>query len=215
MAIVVVGAGPFARELYGWHQLGGMSQKIKGFLTLDSFLKSNPDEQKKFAGLAPILGDEDSYKPSIDDEFIIAVGDVGLKRRIFTKLKEKNFKFGKWVHTSSIVVQNVDIGQGTIIGPMCMISNSAKIGDFVTINSSCVIGHDSVIGENSVISPLCGVMGYGEVAEDVFLGAQCVVAPKIKVGAGSKISSGCQVVRDVPQKSLVSGAFARIIPLME
>lgn len=204
--VVIVGTGSFGREIFSWIKSGSQGVDVKGFLS------SNKADLDAFPNLPPILGDEKDYQFEPSDRFIVAIGDVGLKKKIVSILKERGAQFFSYIHPTSYVVDSSIIGEGVIIGPLCCISNCAVIGNFVTINAACVIGHDVEISEFSILSPQCGLMGYAKLGKNVFFGAHTIVAPKIQVGQNSVISANTTLLRDVPDNSFVAGVLPKIIP---
>lgn len=80
---------------------------------------------------------------------------------------------------------NVHIGEGSSIGPFCLIRNSI-IGKNVIVKSHCVLD-GATIADNCVIGPFARLRPGTQLAEDVKIG-NFVETKKANVGAGSKIS---------------------------
>jgi len=57
------------------------------------------------------------------------------------------------IHPSAIVAEDVSLGAGVRVGPLCVIEAGAKIGAGTVISAQCMIGHQVQIGENSRIYP--------------------------------------------------------------
>lgn len=206
--IVIVGAGGFGRELYYW-----MKSSLKKDESIVGFLSNAAEDLAAYPKLPPYLGTVEQYQPDAQDEFIIAIGDIEARKRITAILKEKKAKFYTFVHPSSVITETVSLGEGCIVGPLCVVSNEAIIGEQVVLNTHCVIGHDVKIGAFSVLSPMAGVMGGVELSDEVFMGASAVVAPRLKVGKGAKISSGISIFRDVADYTLMLGSLPKVMPL--
>ncbi len=131
--IIIVGAGGFAKEIFGYINCeiatGVLKNySIKGFLDLDasSFEQMNID--------ASYLGNENDYEITPNDEFIVAVGDIDLKIKIINTLLNRKAKLMTYIHSSAIVDANATIGKGVIICPFCMVNNQALISDYCMLN---------------------------------------------------------------------------------
>ncbi|HEX8626139.1 MAG TPA: NeuD/PglB/VioB family sugar acetyltransferase [Allosphingosinicella sp.] len=187
--MIIVGAGGFGRELVSWMQHGGAARDIAGYL----------DDAGPAEGMsAPYLGTVESYAPQAEDRFICAIGDPAQKRAAVTALKSKGAQFEGFRHPSSIIVASATLGEGTIVGPFCVISNQASIGDFVTLNSFCGGGHDIRIGDFSTLSAYIDVTGWVTLGEEVFIGSHASILPKVKVGNRCRIGAGAVVMRSMP-----------------
>lgn len=206
--IIIVGAGGFGREILSWLETDPRNFKIKGFLS------PNKTDLDGYKNMPPILGSEIDYKIAEGDLFILAVGDIPLKEKIASKLKERGAKFANYVHHTAYVANNVTYGEGAVVGPLTCVSNNAKIGNFVTINASCMIGHDATLEDYSVVSPQSGMMGFSKLSYKSFLAAHCVIAPKIVVGSNVVISANTTILRDVPDNSMVASPLPRTMPRM-
>lgn len=88
--LIIVGAGGMGRSMYLHAQncIGyGTIFDVKGFLEIDKNMLDN------FEGYPPIIGDENTYHICKDDVFICSFGDVNLKYKVVSKLREKNAEF--------------------------------------------------------------------------------------------------------------------------
>lgn len=211
-SIVIVGAGGFAREIYQWlcDQYG--ENAIKGFLS------PNANDLDGFEISKPILGSEDSYVFSSDDEFILAFGSPKLRRIVGNKIKEKGGRFLNLIHPTAVVSSRSHIGEGVVICPFALVSPNAKIQDFSVINFYCSVAHDATLGKFAVLSPYATLNGHSKVEEEAFLGTGVSIAPSTVVGKGAKISAGVAITQNIdeyafipPSEIKVMKGFARFI----
>lgn len=134
----------------------------------------------------------------------------------------KNVKLGKEVALGdyTVVEDNTEIGEGTVIYPLCYIGKETKIGkdcliyahvcirekikigDSVIIHSGTVIGSDgfgflSVEGKHEKIPQI----GTVEIGDNVEIGANCTIdratVGKTKIGSGTKIDNLVQIGHNV------------------
>ena len=84
--------------------------------------------------------------------------------------KKKKF----FVHSSSIVDENVKIGQNTKIWHFCHISSRAKIGRNCKIGQNVFVGEGVKIGNNVKIQNNVSVYSGVKIEDDVFIGPSVV-----------------------------------------
>ncbi len=200
--VIIVGAGGFGREVYGYVNScikAGEDWQIKGFI--DDNL-SSLDSLNYPAG---ILGSISDWQPSGNEVFVLALGDPSVKKIVVQKLLAKGAEFITLVHPSSYIGQNVEIGKGCVICPFCSITCDCQIGDFVTFNVSSGAGHDSKIGSWSTLSSHCDVTGHVSLGEGVFFASSVATVPSSKIGDWSKVGINSAVVGKVKSNSSVWG----------
>ena len=199
--IIIVGAGGFAREVYYWvnDTFSKESYKIKGFL---SYNQKDLDGYNIKGG---IIGNDDNYKIEENDRFIIAIGDIDIKKRAINKLKKRGAKFISLIHPTALIISTAKIGEGVVICPYCIISDNVQLDDFVMMNTYASCGHDVKVGKYSILSPYVALNGFVKLENEVFVGTHATVISYKKVGFQSKISANSVVMRNVPSKCMVFG----------
>lgn len=86
-------------------------------------------------------------------------------------MKKQNY----FVHESSYVDDNVQIGLGTKIWHFCHVQSGAKIGERCILGQNVNIGNEVVIGNNVKIQNNVSVYTGVTIEDDVFLGPSCVL----------------------------------------
>jgi len=205
--IIIVGAGGFAREVYYWANdtFSKENYKIKGFLSYN---------QKDLDGYnikADIIGNDDNYKIEENDRFIIAIGDIGIKKRAVNRLKKRGAKFISLIHPTAIIIPTAKIGEGVVICPYCLISDNVQLDNFVMMNTYSSCGHDVQIGKYCILSPYVALNGFVKLEDEVFVGTHATVISYKKVGFQSKISANSVVMRDVAPNKIVFGVPGKAI----
>ncbi|MBU4349674.1 acetyltransferase [bacterium] len=208
--IVIVGAGGFGREiyLYAKESFPDNQYKIKGFLD------DNNEALKGYDIDIGIIGSIDAYIPEEKDRFLIAIGTVDIKKSIINKLKKKCAKFLTLIHPTALIADNSIIGEGAIICPFCIVSDSVELNDFVTMTFYSSCGHDSKVGKYCILSPYAIVTGFGVLEDEVFLGAHSTVIPGKKVGCKSKVSANSVVSMNVSANRTVIGVPGKAIQMI-
>jgi len=205
--IVIVGAGGFGREVYLWAK-DSFSQdqyKIKGFLD---------DNSKALDGYnveIGVVGSIDKYEIKEKDRFIIGIGTLAIKKQIVEKLMVRGAKFINLIHPTAVIADTAVIGRGNVIAPFVLISNCAKLNDFVVLNVYSSCGHDTRIGKYCTLSPYSAATGFVILEDEVFLGTHATIIPGKKVGYKSKVSANSVVMRDVPANKMVFGVPGKAI----
>lgn len=199
--LLIIGAGGFGREVYQWvkDSLDKHTYNFKGFLSNNSHdLDSSVINES-------IIDDPMSYKVKTNDRFLIGIGDINTRIRVVKRIKNEGGIFTSLLHRTAVIADSATIGEGTIVCPFALISADTMIGDFVLLNTYASCGHDSIIGNYSVLSPYATINGYVTLKDEVFLATHSTVTPRRTVGYRSKVSANSVVMRDVPERSLVSG----------
>ena len=119
--------------------------------------------------------------------------------------KKKNF----FVHSSSIVDENVKIGQNTKIWHFCHISSRAKIGRDCKIGQNVFVGEGVKIGNNVKIQNNVSVYSGVKIEDDVFIGPSVVFTNVMK--PRSFINKKKKYATTIIKKGATLGANSTII----
>ena len=116
------------------------------------------------------------------------------------------------IYRPTVINYNVEIGEGTIIGPFCVISNNAKIGKNCHILYHVTICKDAVIGDNCFLGPKVTLLNDKHpptkisepptIEDDVVIGAGCIIMPDVTIHEGARIGAGTLVTKDIPKDTL-------------
>ena len=206
--LVIISAGNFGRETYTWAQQAaraGAPWKIKGFLD------SRAQALASFSYDVPILASPEAYEPAADDLFLCAVGTPQDKKHYCSLLDEKGARFATLIHPSASVGHNVQIGEGSILGPFTQLSCDIRLGRHVAFGTHSNTAHDTRIGDYSQVCGSCEINGSAIVEEGAFLGSHATILPRAVVGAWSYVGAGSVVLRRVAANTKVFGNPATAI----
>lgn len=206
--LVIIGAGGCGRELLQWSKdINAVEQRwiIKGFLEYDE------GALKDKICSAEIIGNDDSYGISEDDEFVCGIGNCELREKVIKKFMAKGAKFVNLIHPSSIISETSKLGNAVIVYPFVSISDNTIIGDGTIINSHTSIGHDVHIGKFCTISAHCDVTGMCTLGDRVFMGSTSHVVPNSGIGDDAYICAGSTVMASVRSDLKVLGNPAKIV----
>ena len=146
---------------------------------------------------------------SFDDsyQYLVSIGSNVIRKQIVEK---QVISYGWAIHPSSILGDNVSIGQGTAIMAGTVINSSTDIGNHCIINTSAAIDHDCFLSDYVHISPNATLCGAVYVGEGTHIGAGATVIPNIKIGNWVTIGAGAVVIKDVPNGATVVGNPGRV-----
>lgn len=208
--IVIVGGSGFAKEmvylLENSYPANGEKWKICG--CVDETLSIDD----KVLGY-PVLGN-DEWLLNYDRQLnvVIGIGDPKAKKRVAQKLKKnKNLCFPNIIAQTVRLGREVKIGEGCIICDMNILTVNICLGNFVTLNLSNTIGHDSQIGEYVTINPGCNISGNVRIEDMVTVGTGTKIIQGITIGEESILGAGSVIIRDVNKRNTVVGNPGRIV----
>jgi len=208
--LIIIGARGFGREVFH------LATQCKGYLSefkVKGFLDDKADALDGLRGYPTIVGPAEAYAPESDDVFVCALGDAKFKRKYVELVLEKGGLFHTLIHPSAIISPNASFGQGAIILSNVFVSCEVRLGDFVTLQPFCAIGHDARIGAFAHLNAYAFMGGYAQLEEGVTLHTGAKVLPHKKVGAWATVGAGSVVLRNVKPGQTVFGVPA--MPIME
>ena len=88
--------------------------------------------------------------------------------------QKNNFVNDYFVHSSSFIDENVEIGEGTKIWHFCHVLSNTKIGKNCSFGQNCVIGPNVKIGDVVKVQNNISIYDGVEIEDDVFLGPSMV-----------------------------------------
>jgi len=173
----------------------------------------NPELWGKSVAGIPILGGMDSFDECLGRSFdavALAVGNCGLRRKLFAVAHEADIEVVALIHPSASVSRSASLGRGVIIHAGAVIGASARLGDGVMVNTSASVDHDCVIGDFSHIAPGAHLSGGVIVGSCTWVGIGSAVIEDTTIGSNVLLGAGSVVVDDLPDNVKAFGTPARI-----
>ena len=207
--IAIIGAGGFGREvkmLIDQINSEEIKYDIIGFYDDDNTL---PDV---INGI-PFLGSiENLSKLDKNVSIALGIGEPKIKNQIIELLKNFDFEYPSLIHPNvHIQNDNISIGKGCIICANTIITCDINIGNFVTLNLSCTVGHDTKIESYSSFMPSVNISGEVLVNEGVYVGTGAKIINQLQIGKYSIIGAGAVVSKSIEANSLAVGVPAKVI----
>jgi sugar O-acyltransferase (sialic acid O-acetyltransferase NeuD family) len=192
--LFIISAGDFGREVCTWV---GQAIRSGAPWKLIGFLDSRPDALSGFSYGLPVLASPESYQPAKDDAFLCAIGTPRIKQKYCALMEKKGASFATLIHPTAVIGHDVQIGEGSILGPFTQLSCDIRLGRHVSFGTHSNTAHDTRIGDFSQISGSCEINGHAVLEEGVFLGSHATILPKARVGAWAYVGAASVVLRRV------------------
>jgi len=170
------------------------------------FLDDGVDKGSRVAGIE-ILGKIEDYKIFENCEFIIAIGNLNIRRKIANDLPVKWYTA---IHPSAVISSlEVELGEGTVVMANAVINSSAKIGKHCIVNTGAIVEHDNYIGDYVHLSPNATLAGTVTVGEMTHIGVGACVKNNINIASNCTIGAGAVVVKDISESGTYIGVPVR------
>lgn len=196
---ILVGAGGHAlvvRDVV--ESVGG---RIRGYTALE--------HSRYFDDIPWIGGDADLSTEARDAHLALAVGDVGLRRRLVDGLPVLTRLWPALVHPAAYVADSVEVGAGVQIMAGAVVQPAVVLGDHCIVNTGAIVEHGSSLGSFTHVAGGAVLGGDVSIGDGVLIGLGAVVLPERTIGTGATIGAGAVVSRDVGNGEVVVGIPAR------
>ncbi|MHB8065396.1 MAG: acetyltransferase [Ruminiclostridium sp.] len=212
--IVIIGAGNFGREVAQLIEDINMDKKTWNLL---GFIDETSEKLGAKINSNTVLGRFDWLEKKGGNKLsaICAIGKPKDKYAVIKRVSTYGMNFANLIHPDAKVSKFVEFGYGNIICSNSFISVNIKIGNHVSINPGCGIGHDVIIGDYSSLYWNVTLSGNVKVGEGCEIGSKTAIIPKRTVGKWSIIGAGAVVIEDIPDNCTAVGVPARPIKFLQ
>lgn len=201
--MILIGYSGHAFVVYGIITAAG--KKVTGYCD---------NEEKQYNPFAlPYYGKEntvDAAAAFAAHGFFIAIGDNGIREKIYHSLAAQQLYPGNVIHPTAIIDASVTLAtQGVMVAAHATINPLATIGTGAICNTGCIIEHECVVGNFAHIAPGAVLCGNVKVGHNSFVGANAVIKQGITIGNNVMIGAGAVVLKNVPDNVTVMGVPAQ------
>ncbi|UNW09143.1 MULTISPECIES: acetyltransferase [Acinetobacter] len=205
--IIIIGAGGHAIEI-AW-LANRCKRKVKGFL--DDTL----EKQGKIFSNIPVLGRIEERNKYLDCEFIIAIGNPRARNKIIQNFfSEECYCFATLIDPSSILGENIKIGQGSMICAGTVLTINVEVGNHCIVNINATLSHGVKINDYVTIAPNVSISGDVWIKQQVEIGANSSIREKLTIYEGAMIGMGAVVVKDVEKNYVLVGNPAKLLKVL-
>lgn len=206
--IAIIGAGGFGREV---KMLIDQINKVSKQFDIVGFY-----DDKHFDGNIngiPYLGKIDRLNSITENLSIaISIADPHIKKDILKSIKNDKIEFPNLIHPTVIIGSDeVILGKGNIICAGVIITVNVVISDFVILNLSCTVGHDTNIGNYSSFMPSVNISGEVNVKEGVYVGTGAKIINLLEIGEYTIVGAGAVVAKTLPPNCTAVGIPAKAV----
>lgn len=152
--------------------------------------------------------------PHPEKRVTIAIANSAVREKLAANCRSADIDFVQVSAPNSVVLDNVEIGEGAILCGFTHLTSDIRIGQHFHANIYSYVAHDCVIGDFVTFAP--GVMCNGNIhiEDHVYVGTGAIIKqgtpdkPRI-IGKGAVIGMGAVVTKDVAPGETVIGNPAR------
>lgn len=210
--LVIIGAGGFGREASLLVEEINESLAGEDKWNLLGFIDEDMTKRGMDMRGYPVLGGWDALAGLNPQAMVICVvGDPQAKRKMVEIAGWQGRKFVTLVHPEVYTSADVEIGEGVLINRGSILTTNIKIGDHVSINPGCGIGHDAVIGAYCTLMWRVNISGAVQVEQGSMIGTGATVLQGLKIGEKSTVGAGAVVAKNVTAGTTVTGVPAKTL----
>ena len=200
--LLIIGARGFGRDIFN---LALECQRYRADYQIKGFLDDKSDALDAFNNYPPIIDSVENYVVGENDLFICALGDVQYKKKYIQMILNKGGEFTTLIHPTASVDSNAKVGNGCIILQNAVLGSGSIVGDFVLIQISTIIGHDSQIGNYARIDCHAVCVGGVIIEDEVTIHTSAIINHKVIVGKKAIVGAASFVIRKVKEDTTVYG----------
>ncbi len=164
----------------------------------------------------PILGNTyniyKKYQKYDNVKFIFSLYRPDLMRERIALRESYGIPLDRWaifVHHSAYVARSASLGQGTVVLAHSVVNSNAKLGNFNTLQSNVLIGHDTWIGDSNIFTGHCVIGSNNKIGSGCFLGLNTSLNNYIEIGDYVFCGMASNVIKSVGDEVMVYGNPAR------
>ena len=207
--IVIFGTGDLDQRIF--YYLKNSEDEVVAF----SANKSNI-ESDKLLGL-PVVGFENVEKEYPPEEFsmfiALAYSEMNKKRRkFFDEAKNKGYELYSYIHPSTKIWDEFEMGENCFILAENIIQPFVKIGDNVLIGSNNLISHNTIIEDNCFLTSNITLGGHITIGANSFVGLSATINQRVKIGEECIIGAGTLITKDVNDKEVYAENSSKKLP---
>jgi sugar O-acyltransferase (sialic acid O-acetyltransferase NeuD family) len=197
---------PVARE-----QLVGLGTSERDLVFIDDARTTATVNGQEAMSLSGFLS-----TPARERKVVIAVADGTIRAKLAHKLQSNNVGFFSIQHPICVVMDNVQIGEGSCLSPFVTVASNSCIGKHFHANLYSFVEHDCIIGDYVTFAPGVKCNGNVIIEDYAYIGSGAVIrqgtssAPLV-IGNGAIVGMGAVVTKSVAAGTVVVGNPARIM----
>jgi sugar O-acyltransferase (sialic acid O-acetyltransferase NeuD family) len=164
-----------------------------------------------------VLSYTDFIKQPVSNKLVtIAIANSSVREKLVTQLNQDNIQHLSIQASNTVVLDEVEIGEGSLLCPFTCLTSNIKIGKFFHANIYSYVAHDCVIGDYVTFAPGVKCNGNIHIEDHAYIGTGAIIKQgtpdkPLIIGKGSVVGMGAVVTKSVPPGVTVIGNPARIL----
>ena len=146
----------------------------------------------------------------------IAIANSRVREKIAHRLEADNIQLWSISADNVILMDQIEIAQGSALNPFVTITSNIKIGKCFHANLYSYVEHDCVIGDFVTFAPGVKCNGNIHIHDHAYIGAGAMIKQgtpdqPLVIGKGAIVGMGAVVTKSVPAGATVVGNPARLV----
>ena len=209
--IGVYGASGFGKEVMP------LVREQYPHLSKEQFVFIDDGQVGNFLNLYPVLSYSNFLaNPSSEKAVTIAIANSKVREKLVARLEQDNVKNIDVKASNVVILDEVQMGEGSLLCPFTCLTSNIKIGKFFHANIYSYVAHDCVIGDYVTFAPGVKCNGNIHIEDHAYIGTGAVIkqgTPEkpLVIGKGAIVGMGAVVTKSVAAGTTVVGNPARIL----
>jgi sugar O-acyltransferase (sialic acid O-acetyltransferase NeuD family) len=199
--LIIIGASGHGKVIVD------IAQKINKWENI--FFLDDDVSIKEIMGMKVVGTIPDAEKYRDNTQFIVAIGNNKIRKRVQEELAIKKCKIVSLIHPDAVIGSDVEIGTGTVVMAGVVINAGSQIGNGCIINTSSSLDHENIIGDYVHVSPGAHLAGAVRVSEGCWLGIGSLISNNITICENCIIGAGAVIVSDIVESGKYVGIPAQ------
>lgn len=196
--LVIIGASGHGRVIADIAEKNGYTDIV--------FLDDN--KSVKFCSKYPVVGDCSTAMDNKNADFVVAIGNSKIRRKIQCSLIESGLRIVSLVHPAAVVASDAKIGEGTVLMAGAVVNPNVEIGRGCIINTCASVDHDCCIGDFVHVSIGAHVAGTVKIGDNTCVGAGATISNNIDIVPDCVIGAGAVVIKSIGEQGTYVGVPA-------
>lgn len=170
----------------------------------------NKEIGAEVGGYTVVGNDEWLLNRSEPVDILFGIGGPRLKEELYHLYSvNNNISFPTVISTYAIVSDRIIFGKGCIVCAGTVMTVDINIGNFVTLNLNCTVGHDAVLEDFIQVNPSTNISGNVRIGKGCDVGTGVKIIQGKTIGENTVIGAGAVVTKDIPANCTAVGIPAK------